>query len=374
MAYIGIKNENALYYFSSLRMRDDIAEKIPDADLYLDSGKEKALHEYGLTEADIKDGRLLIDKYYFDVMKLYYLGVKGTPFEGVYFFKTATVRDRVSKDFSNCVVSNYKDKILSEFGVTEDSVKDGGILMSKDAVDYIKGNRPSAKNRKIVNLDNPVKESSEKSDDVKKIDIHSKSVEVENKVESDKNEDKVDTNKSSNNEVKSQDVVMGGVNFLQSAIQKVLGSQPENDVIAVKMVDGSEYYITLRHIFYMIDESILSKCGYLDDEGKPQIKEDVVERMIDRGDIFFATPSQITYGANGVVRIRDCDDSYSPDLTHQPSGKYEVFHHFDDIILNSNQVVSVIGYPTFKDIAFPTIGKSNKLIYDYLKKKVKRGV
>lgn len=346
MGYLGInKNgeDKGLYYFTSLRMRDEIGAKYPDAQYYLDSAKERAMRDFGVTEDEIKDGRDLINLYYKDVMILYYLGVTSGKYAGVYFFKTESVRDKVSRDFADSIISNNRDEVIEKMGTTVDDIKDGGILMSKEARDYLRTN--GSKNQNDSQTSSVNKANSKGNDEKKE-------VKVENSFEN-----KVDKNN----------------NFLRAAINRLMGNPSNNDVVEVRMVDGTIYVLTLRHVFYMLKDVSLENCAYIDEQGTPRVKPEAVEKLISKGDIFVSTPSKITYGENNLVVVNDFDDEYSPNILTTKEGNFNIEHMFSKMVINAGQIVSVSMREGYRDLDFVHITSDKyRLVYDYLKEKYKK--
>lgn len=351
MGYLGINKDSedkGLYYFTSLRMRDEIGAKYSDAHYYLDSAKERAMKEFGVTEDEIKDGRDLINMYYKDVMILYYLGIPSGNYKGVYFFKTESVRDRVSHDFADSIVSNSKDEILEKMNVTVDDIKDGGILMSKEVREYIKTLNPKgSKKSKVVTSEKAIKGDSQKDDTASDKGV----IKVENSTES-----AVDKNN----------------NFLRVAINRLMGTPSNNNVAELRMVDGTIYVLTLRPVFYMLKDVSLENCAYIDDTGTPCVKPEAVEKLIAKGDIFVGTASKVTYGENNLVVVNDFDDEYSPNILTTKEGNFLIEHMYSKMVINAGQIVSVCMREGYRDLDFVHITADKyRLVYDYLKEKYK---
>ena len=72
---------------------------------------------------------------------------------------------------------------------------------------------------------------------------------------------------------------------------------------------------------------------------------------------------------NGFVTLCDCDDEYSPNFSRDENGNAVISHHFSEMIINMNQIVSVIGQNGYPEINLSHISPDkNKLIHTYLTK------
>ena len=337
MAYLGIKNDEmkGLYYFETISVRDEIAKHFTNPSYFFDGEKEKALKEFGLTDSEIQDGIVLIRKFRNKAKESEesYIGIKGTPYDGVYFFKTRRVRDKVAKQFDSPYLSIDKEGILKEFNIHESEIKDGGFLLSNEVRAYLDAKSKKAGASEVSNAKNTKKD--EKSD-------------------------------ISEDDVKAKEKKEKVVNMLQNMIQTFDGSF---DIVDITMSTGDVYRVALRNLFYVADEGIFQNIAYMDSTNTPCIKENIVDKFVSEKAISIVTRSKITY-YDGFVRIQNCDDAYSPNMEMNKMGNYDITHQIDNIILNVNQIVSVVGKDGYGEINLTKLTEDkHKLIYTYLVKK-----
>ena len=318
MAYLGIANHekfNGLYYFSSLAMRDEIGKNFNGAMFFYDKEKKQALEKMSISVEDIQDGRIIID-YFKNKDENAYLGLTGTPFDGVYVFKRKVVRDREAKHFSQVYMTMNKDEILQKFSIGESEIRDGGFLMSEEVKNWLK-KKPTTK-------------TVEKSVEV---------VEVKKAV---------------------------STNLLENMLNSV--SKTKN-IVEITMITGEKYRIAMKPIFYLSHENVsFANMAVADSSGNVALKENMVDDLVNNKDICVVNKSQITYG-EGFAVIRNCDDEYSPTVHHNDN-TINISHFIKEIVINVNQVVSVIGMDEYSEINLAQLTKGkNKLIYEYLYKK-----
>ena len=349
MAYLGIKENElkGLYYFSSLAMGESIGAQIENSLFYLEGEKKKAMKEFNVTEDDIKDGRILMDKFRNTVNEMAYIAIQGTPFDGVYSFKRRAVRDREAKNFPDAFLSMDKAEMLAKYNISESEIRDGGILMSGEVKNYLKKRKNSM----------PTKSTQPAQVNVIKEDTKSES----------KNETVLV--KVSENEVKANPKTsVSDSNLLRNMIDVVAG---KNDVVEIVMSTGEKFRIALRRFFYAEPSCSFANCAYTDGSGNVQVKEKAVDALLDAGEIAMVEPTKVKY-KEGFVILRNCDDAYSPDVRHDKMGKLYIEHSIPEIILNVSQVVSVVGYDHYTEINLNKITEEkNKLIYTYLMEKSK---
>ena len=343
MAYLGIKESElkGLYYFSSLAMGESIGEKIENSIFYMEGEKKKALKEFNLVEADIKDGRILMDKFRNTENEMAYIAIEDTPFAGVYCFKRRAVRDREAKNFPNAYLSMDKAEMLAKYNISESEIRDGGYLMSGEVKNYLK-------KKKATPPQPVVKEKVEKKTETNvtpDIIVEDKEVKVNPKTS------------------------VSNANLLRNMIDAVAG---DCDVVEIKMSNGEKYRVALRTFFYAEPDCNFENCAYVDTTGNIAIKEKAIEAIIDSGVIAKVEPSKIKYG-DGFVTIRNCDDEYSPDISHDKMGRVVINHYIDKIVLNVSQVVSVKGFEHYTEINMNKITPDKyKLVHTYLMEKYKK--
>lgn len=331
MAYLGIiedKNFKGLYYFSSLAMRDEIGKKFNKSSFYYDKEKDKALTEMGISESEIKDGRILMD-YFRNKDEDAYLGIMGTPFDGVYCFKRKAVRDREAQNFENTYMSMDKTEILEKFGLGESEIRDGGFLMSGEVKDWLK---------------KPKKKSAPEK----------------------KNED-VKEDKSTNPVKDDEKIPTSDKNILRNMINVVA---QDNDIVEITMYNGEVYRVALRAIFYTANDDVnFANTAVSDGAGNPIIKEKMIDTLVEKKDIIVLPASKIKY-CDGFAILRNCDDPYSPTVIRNDDKTHSIFHHIPEIVINTSLVTSVKGYNTYEEITLTKITKEKqKLVYDYLASK-----
>lgn len=322
MAYLGIHNSekiNGVYHFSSLAMAEDIRSQINGCSFYLDKDKAKAMRDFDITECEIKDGRILMNLYRNSENDMAYLALMDTPFDGVYCFKKKSVRDKEASKFPNIYMSMDKDEMLKKFHISESEIRDGGFLMSGEVKNYLKSQKT-----KLVE-----------------------------------------------HTTKDVDVPFSGIyRPFERDIFKQMMSTVSNthDVAEITMVTGDKYRVTLRKIFFIEKDCDFSKCGMVTGSGDISVNETVINDMVKNQKIVCLDKS--TYECNGgFVILRNCDDEYSPDLHRDEHGKAVMNHHFSDIIINVNQIVSVVGHSGYPEINMTQISSGkNKLIHKYLSK------
>lgn len=336
MAYLGVKNgENyGLYYFASISVRDEIAQKIGDTVSYLTGEKSKALKDFNIKKSDIKDGRVLIELYR-NMSENAYLGLEGTPYDGVYVFKRKHIRDREAKNFENVFLTMDKDEILKKYNLGESEIRDGGFLMGIEVSNWLK------KNPKGSSVKN------EESALVKEVE----------KVENSVKEEKVEENKPSAKQIISEG------NLLHNMIDVVA---KDHDIVEIKMSNSDVYRVALRSIFYTEPNFKFENCAMMDSANNVILKENMIDKMIENGEIVVVTPSKIKYG-DGYATLRECDDPYSPNIDYDKHGVCVISHFIPEVTINVSQVVSVVGYDSYEEINMEKITKTrNALVFDYL--------
>ena len=330
MSYLGIKEGDikGLYNFNSISVRDEIAQKVSNPVFYFDREKEKALKDFNITESEIKDAKILIDMFR-NMDEEAYLAIEGTPYDGVYLFKRKHIRDREAKKFDNVFMTMDKTEILSKYNLGESEIRDGGFLMSVEVQNWIKKN-PKGSNMTVKNI-----------------------TPVEKVVEEPKVEVKAQNTKQ----------VISEGNILHNMIDIVAKN---HDIVEIKMSTGDTYRVALRSIFLTEEGFKFENCATMDSANNVILKESVVDKMIENGDIVVVTPSKIKYGV-GYAILRECDDLYSPNIDYDTHGICVITHYIPEIIINVSQVVSVIGCDTYEEITMEKVTKSrNAMIYDYL--------
>lgn len=340
MAYLGIKENElkGLYYFSSLAMGESIGAQIENSLFYLEGEKKKAMKEFNISEDDIKDGRILMDKFRNTVNEMAYIGITGTPFDGVYSFKRRAVRDREAKNFPNAFLSMDKAEMLAKYNIGESEIKDGGILMSGEVKDYLKKKKASTPKVK------PEEKKVEKNEPTPEVIVSEDEVKVKPKTS------------------------VSDSNLLRNMINVVAD---KCDVVEIVMSTGEKFRIALRRFFYAEPSCSFANCAYTDNSGNVQIKEKAVDALLEAGDIAMVEPTKVKY-KEGFVILRNCDDAYSPDIRHDKMGKLSIEHSIPEIVLNVSQVVSVSGFDHYTEMNLNKITEEkNKLIYTYLMEKSK---
>lgn len=341
MAYLGVKdkNEYGVYYFSSISVRDAVGEKLENPVYYLDRAKKTALEEFKITEKEIKDGSELIRKYI-----QYYIGLMGTPFDGVYAFNFPGARDKIAKNFEGAFISNNKEQVLKEFGAVESDIKDGAILYGDKVNKYlIKKAKETQKSE--FNKSNAVKTEFNIETD------------VSNTAEVVENKEKGNLSSSE----KSQ------VNLIKRMIDEV---KKDNDVVELTFSNGSVYRLAIRDIFYVRNGVSFQNCANTVD-GKVVINSNAIDKLIDNGDIINIKRTVISH-ADSITVCMGCDDEYSPNVETDEHGRYEIVHFIPKVVLNANEVVSVRGMPTYSEISIDFVkmeANKHKLVFEYLRKK-----
>lgn len=325
MAYLGVNENNiqGVFYFESLSVRDEVALNFQKPVYYFDGEKEKALKENGLVESDIQDGIVLIRQFRHKKTENEdsYLGLKGTPYDGIYHFKSRRVRDRIAKQFEGSYLSVDKQGILSEFNIHESEIKDGGFLMSNEVRTY----------------------------------LDKKSKKTENSKSSELDKGKVGTSKAEKKEKSA--------NLLESMIS-ALGNK--YDMLEITMSTGEVWRVALKNFYYMGSEDILQNIAYIDSTNVPCIREDIVDKLVKDNSISILSRSKISYFDNFVM-IKGCDDAYSPNVTNDKMGHPILMHQIDNILLNVNQIVSVKGFNEYSELNLIKITEQkHKLVYEYL--------
>lgn len=345
MAYLGLNKhgeDNGLYSFTSISMRDKVGSKLSGSLYYDEKDRKRAIEEIGITEAEIKDGGILIRKYVYEVL---YLGIKDTSCAGVYSFKTEGLCDSVAKHFVDPIKTTDKLAIMQEFNLSSDAeIQDGGIFLSSEMRRKLEMMMPSSTSVKVIG-DSKEKESRKSGESVSKT--------------SDQN---IQTNSDSK-------AIFKNVNSFKTILNIY---QNQYDIAEVTMNNGEVYRVTLRTIFYVTDEKALQNCGYIGENAKPQIKDSVIEKMLDQGKLLILPKSYITY-YDGCVRIQNCDDAYSPTISTDEFARQVIFHSIEDVMINTNLYVSIVGKDSFQEIGYKKIdAQSNKVLYDYLVNKYVR--
>lgn len=316
--YLSIKengNLDGLYSFESVSHRDEIARNFKSSKVYASNEKALAKKESGFME--VKDGGILIKAF----KKCFFVGLKNTPFDGVYSFVNQKVALGVVEDFKGfSVLKDNKEDICKQFGISEDDVGDGGFLLSGVVKDYLKANK------KKVTSDAPSVKAEVKNEDKKK----------------------------------------------KSLFKEMISSIPSKfNVADITMVNGDVYRITLRNIFYMQNSDIFQNLAFVNAENVPCVKAESIDKLVENGSIGISEKSIIEY-KDGYSIIRLCDDVYSPNVEFESGIK--ITHQIPFVVINTNQIVSIIGKNGYDDVNLTEITTENyKLVYDYLEKKYKKG-
>lgn len=325
MAYLGIKEtenvkDNGLYYFDVVSVRNEIASHFTNPLLYVDREKEKALNELGLEEKDIQDGIVLIRKYRYGFKEepKCYLGIRGTPFDGVYEFEHMSARDKIAKKFVDTFKSTDLDAILKEFKIDKSEVKNGGFLYGKEVNDYIKAHKSE--------IDISVKEKNIVKNQEKEVD-----------------------------------------NKFKDMLNVIL---PDKDVIEVLMNDGTVYCITSRSIYYLRNGVLLSNFATLNSDNEVNIDETKILKLFEDGDIIGITPSRVEY-RDGFAILYNCDDVDSPIVRINEDKSLNICHLYDKVIINTSAISSIVGKDTYTELVIDykkITSNNNKYLYDYLRK------
>lgn len=342
MAYLGIKETShvdfGLYYFSSLAMGESIAAQIEGSLFYKEGDKKKAMKEFGISEEDIKDGRILMEKYRNTENEMAYVGIEGTPFDGVYCFKRRAIRDREAKRFENSFLSMDKAEMLEKYNISESEIRDGGYLMSGEVRNYLE------------------KVKAQKAKEAKKAEKAEKMIST------------AEVQEEGNTVVVKENKTSVDSNLLRSMIDVV---SKNNDVVEIVMSTGDKYRLAIRRFFYAEPGCSFANCAYTDGEGNVQVKAKAVDALLEAGEITMVEPSKIKCG-NGYAILRNCDDAYSPDIKHDKMGKTYISHCLEEVVINVGQVVSVMGFTHYTEINMTKITPDkHNLIYTYLMEKSK---
>jgi hypothetical protein len=322
MAYLGIINGElkGVYHFTSLAMAEDIRTQIKGCTFYLDKEKDKAMSDFSISENEILNGRILMDKYRNSENEMAYASIEGTPFDGVYCFKKKSVRDKATSKFEHVYWSMSKDEMLKKYNISESEIRDGGFLMSAEVKEYLKRTVNTEKN---------------------------------------------------NQSTKDLDAVLptSAVRVDNDAFRKMMSTVGQkHDVAEITMVTGDKYRIALRKVFLAEKDCDFSKCGEVSSDGTIVVKENAIRDMIKSGRIISVDKTRYECH-NGFVTLCDCDDEYSPNFSRDENGNAVISHHFSEMIINMNQIVSVIGQNGYPEINLSHISPDkNKLIHTYLTK------
>ena len=339
---VGIKETShkdyGLYYFSSLAMGESIAAQIEGSLFYREGEKKKAMKVFGISEEEIKDGRILMEKYKNTVNEMAYVGIEGTPFDGVYCFKRRAIRDREAKKFENCYLSMDKAEMLEKYNISESEIRDGGYLMSGEVKDYLENMK------------------TQKAKEAKKAEKAAKMASA------------TEVQENGNSVVVKETKVSVDANLLRNMIDVV---SQKNDVVEIQMSTGDKYRLAIRRFFYAEPGCSFANCAYTDGSGNVQVKEKAVDSLLEAGEITMVEPSKVKY-SNGFAILRNCDDAYSPDIKHDKMGKTYISHCLDEVVINVGQVVSVMGFTHYTEINMTKITPDNhRLIHTYLMEKSK---
>lgn len=325
--YLSVKDnsdKDGLYSFESSKYLKAVGDRIKNSKTYSETQKDVALKEMGLTDKDIKDGGILIKEFF---KKDCYVGLKDTPFDGVYSFVSQNVAFGIIDDFKgHATLHNTKEDICKEFGISEGDIKDGGFLLSGVVKDYLK-----------------------------KLKKDQSKPQMSEKPKGEKSEKKA--------EKKEKNVTL---------FENMIKAIPEKyNVAEITMANGEVYRVTLKNIFYMANSEIFQNAAFINSENIPCIKAETINKLVEDGLIGICAKSTIEY-KDGFCIIRNCDDPYSPNIESNEGIK--IVHQIPCIVLNTNQVVSIVGKFGFDEITYEEITPKNfKLVYDYLDKTYKKG-
>jgi hypothetical protein len=325
--YLVVENGpyQGVYLFKSLNVCNDFCKYFENC--YVETDLSVVLRETGVKEEDIRDGgelmsqgvRRQLDKNISKVStavsekSAVYLSLTDCPYSGIYFFNSEKVRNKMANNFANSVKYASKEEAMSETGVIESDIKDGGMLLKDDV-------------RKYIDEHKPVKEKSKVSEKV-----------VSNK------------------------------NVLKEMVE--IAAEGNNDVIEITMSDGETFRLAYRPFYYTQEGAKFENTAKMTTDGEVIIKEEAIEKLINNGDIFPVYPSGIEY-MDGYAILTNCDDHYSPTIGTTPTGAYKIIHVINKMTINVNQVAYVRGYSKYSDICFEKFeAESHKIIVDYLDEK-----
>lgn len=367
-----------------------------------------------------------------------YLGVKGHEnLDGLYYFSSISMGESIAAqiDGSEFYPEKLKKKAFLDFNCTQETLKDGRILMDKfknitndlaylcitgtpfDGVYMFK--HTSIRNRIAKDFDNAFL-TMDKAEALSKFNVGESEIQdggfllsykVQEWIKSNKKvkekrqkqKEKQNSAKNALHENENKEVVESSVVSVSSDIDKenvsrvdsgeavkmpILDSQlframvesvaskgnnetKKNDVVEITMSTGDKYRIALRQFFYMDSHCDFSNSAYTDGTGNVILKEKVIDNLLDCGEITVVEPTKIKY-KDGFVILLNCDDVYSPDIVTEKTGKTKIVHSISRIVLNVSQIVSVMGYEYYSEINLIKLTEEkNKLVYNYLVSKFK---
>ena len=366
MAFLGINNYSpeldGLYHFIAISKCEEISQFFTDSCMYNERDKKRALQDFGLTSNDIKDGRILMDYLRDNKLDRSYLVVIGTPFEGAYFFKQRAVRDREAQKFENTFVTQNKKEVMEKFNIGESAIRNGGYLLHEDVQNWLK-KQAKAKEKAQAKAETEVQKVNKVENDELSTTPNIKEV-VEVDIENFNGDSSpIEKKEVSKVVVPSVNQKSTNDNILRSIIEILSNTF---DVIEVEMSNGQKYRLALRSLFYTENDFTFANCAYTDASGNVILKENMVDKWVENGDITIVEASKIKYG-NGFAILRKCDDGYSPTVVFDKHGRKQIIHEIPEVIINVNQIVSVVGANGYTELNMQTLtSDKQKLIYDYL--------
>lgn len=325
MVYLVVKNNNdtVVYSFETRSVRDRIYSKVKGSKKY--NTESDVVEATGVSKKDFVDGIEAINLY-----DRIFLEVKGTPFDGVYFFKTDKKAMDIADSFEDTSIYFDINEMLSKTGISVSDVKDGGFLMRESVQSWCRKNQINSRNIEKV--------------DVSRVAANSENIENSAKVELEQTE--VDKVKS---------------------LFKILSEK--GDVFKITMSNGDVVKIAYRPVFYRAKHVDLTNTAFISNGDKAVLREDAINTMIENKDIIIINRSHLQYCGDFLI-VMQADDEYSPDIK-EVDGKVSFNHSIESICLNVNQIASIQPMNGYSDIHFSRITKeSNSLLYKYLIKKV----
>ena len=339
MPYLGVTDgdNKGVYMFESISVAKGIAKNL-EVKFYRNNQIQNALSDFNISEDEIKDGRILIQRVNEKNNKLIQgnslLVITQTPYRGIYLYKSKAARKRVASHFGKtAVLVDSKEDALIVYSEVNYEYHDGGILFSPECrewrdknSDAVSGNYFHYTNKQLVECVSSKKEKP-KNEDIEVVKAEVK--EAKNK----------ESNKSSN--------------FTKNALFELIKKYGEDyDLVRFNMSDGNSYFATLNDM-YLVAPSFDMKNLL---KGSKKDVADKISKWIKSGQISALSTTKMNFIENFILLI-DADDLYSPNPRTNEKDITYFEHGISQILLNVSQIDSI--YPTndYNDMTWVNVSK-----------------
>lgn len=139
----------------------------------------------------------------------------------------------------------------------------------------------------------------------------------------------------------------------------------KNNSVRIEMINGDEFYLALKSLFYITKPEYISKMLYVEN-GEVILNTNLIDDLINKGIIGIVPKSKIEMIDNFAV-ITNCDDKYSPNTKYDENKNIRYEREYEKIVINTNQIESI---SPADDMTFGDYDLNKEIIVKYLVKKM----